>query len=487
MNRYLYILLSAVVMLAACEPGIIPETKKDVSFYFGETTTETTENSATITTEEPYMTIDGEKYDNARVYLEYLRQDELEVEDPTPFRIYNSEAKDGNLIFTIENLTAETKYVANIVIDGGEYGTEKSDAFTFTTQKHAPITEVNYSVEVEAKGLMATINFSDVAYLADGNAEDINVIKIEYARLESDEWIAKEFAGSEIANGKISKVIPFEGGDYLVENRDYVVRFTLYPKDDDYEPLTSDAIMFKTTYAEVTANIATPTLTLEQSSIKASTENIEVFYDGVSAEEYKHGYPIEYYFDYRVKGSNDWTRIETAATNGDINATLPAQEGNTYEVKAVVVAGAMKKVRESAIAEITVPKKETPTPPAVGAGDTSDIAGTWHLSQWRGTEPSFDIYLDITEDGIVTLWQRLESREWECFYSSANIDNGIITGTYTDGTAWGASYNVSIAGDTMTWIDTNDDADISVYTRCELPDFDSASMTRSITITERFL
>lgn len=475
-------------MLAACEPVIIPETKKYVAFYFGEATAQTTENSATITTEESYMTIDGEKYDNARVYLEYLRQDELEAEDPTPFRIYNSEAKDGNLIFTIENLTAETKYVANIVVDGGEYGTDKGDTFTFTTQKHAPITEVNYSVEVEAKGLMATINFSDVAYLADGNAEDINVIKIEYARLESDEWIAKEFAGSEIANGKISKLIPFEGKDYLEESSDYKLRVTLYPENSDYEPVTSEVFEFKTSYAEVTAKIAKPTLKVEDENVSVLVENIEVFYDGIAAEKYKSGTPIEYLICYRIKDTKLWTEIEVSATNGDIRATFPAEEGKTYEVEARIIAGAKSEVRLSEIAEIEVPVSTPPTPPVGGGGDTSDIAGTWHLTQWRGAEPSFDVYLSITEDGIVTLWQRIESREWQRYYSTAVIENGVISGTYTDGVAWGASYNVTLGNETMTWVNTADSDDISVYSRAELPEgFTPAQSATRTTNRVRFL
>ena len=115
------------------------------------------------------------------------------------------------------------------------------------------------------------------------------------------------------------------------------------------------------------------------------------------------------------------------------------------------------------------------------------MAGVWHLTEWRGAVPSFDIYLDITTDGVVTLWQRMESREWECFYSTAAFEDGLLCGTYTDGAAWGASYSVTISGDTMTWVDANDSTDISVYTRSELPNIESAAATRSANIGERFL
>lgn len=149
------------------------------------------------------------------------------------------------------------------------------------------------------------------------------------------------------------------------------------------------------------------------------------------------------------------------------------------------MAGAEKKVKLSDIVTITIPKEETPTPPTPptppvgGDTDTTAIAGDWQLTQWRGAEPSFDVYLSITEDGVVTLWQRIESREWEQFYSTTTLENSVISGEYTDGSAWSASYTVTVDGDTMTWVDTADDTDISVYTRCTLPDFSTGETTRS--------
>lgn len=478
-------------MLAACEPVIIPETKKDVAFYFGEATAQTTENSATITAEEPYMTIDGEKYDEAKVYLEYIYHDELGAEESTPFRIYNYEAKDGNLIFTIENLTAETKYVANIVVDGGEYGTERSEAFTFTTQKHTPVTEVNYSVEVEAKGLMATVNLSDIAYLVDGATEQISIIKVEYSPASTEGWLSHEFYGSMIESGTMSVELPFEGEDYLKESSDYKLRVTLFPENSNYAPLRSDEHTFSTIAAEVSVNIPMPTLSINAHTIDAKVENIEIFYDGVPSVYYNSPYSTRYQFRYREKGTTEWSVVEVGAKYGAINATLPLGndcEGKSFEVQAIIYAGADAALFASDIAEIEVPVSTPPTPPIGGGGDTSDIAGTWCLTQWRGTEPSFDVYLSITENGIVTLWQRIESREWQRYYSTAVIENGVISGTYTDGVAWGASYNVTLGNETMTWVNTADSGDISVYTRAELPEgFTPAQSATRTTNRVRFL
>ena len=87
----------------------------------------------------------------------------------------------------------------------------------------------------------------------------------------------------------------------------------------------------------------------------------------------------------------------------------------------------------------------------------------------------------------MTLWQKIEHRAWECFFSSADIENGIISGVYSDGVMWGASYYVSVAENSMTWVDVNDATDISVYTRSELPEGLTEVVTRSVVSSVRFL
>jgi hypothetical protein len=276
--------------------------------------------------------------------------------------------------------------------------------------------------------------------------------------------------------------LPFEKGEYLTENSDYRYRITLDPVGDN-SSITSDEFEFKTLFAEVTANIPQPTLSLQGNFISATVENVEVFYDGIPAAEYKGNYPVKYYICHRLKGTETWA---IAIANGNGTIGIKGEEGNTYEFK-TVVEDATEKYHESQIAEIIVPKNEPPTPPVSG-GDTSAINGTWHLTSWRGAEPSFDIYLDIT-DGVVTLYQRLESRAWECYTSSAAIEDGVIKGTYSDGVAWGATYYVSVdvEGDTMTWVDTADSSDISVYTRSELPEDITTTRGAETIGEERFL
>ncbi len=123
---------------------------------------------------------------------------------------------------------------------------------------------------------------------------------------------------------------------------------------------------------------------------------------------------------------------------------------------------------------------------------TLDLSGSWKLTEWRGVKPSFEVYMQIDQNNNVTMWQRITSREWERYQSEATIVSGVISGIYSDGIEWRASYNVTIDGDSMTWTDTTDATDISVYSRVELPEElpQSSSTTQTSAtraVSERFL
>ena len=171
-----------------------------------------------------------------------------------------------------------------------------------------------------------------------------------------------------------------------------------------------------------------------------------------------------------------------------MSATAPLslfKEGVTYDFRSRMEVD-NKHVMDSDAVQYTMPVKETPvptppTPPVSGNADTTAIAGEWHLTSWRGSVPSFDVYLSITDDGVVSLYQRIDSRLWETFYSLVEIENGIISGVYTDEVAWAHSYYVAIDGDTMTWTSTSDSTEVSVYTRCTLPDFTNPDIRTNTT------
>mgnify|MGYP003445096816 FL=1 len=334
---------------------------------------------------------------------------------------------------------------------------------------------------------MATIALSDVEYLVDGAAQEIKSVELEY-RLSNSEWTKAD------ATDKASIRIPTDGREWLEESSDYIYRITITP-EGDYEPITSAESAFKTRYAEVTANISKPEVAIVDQKIDIEVNSVEVLFDGVEIKEYKY---LDYYIYYREADTENWTTTKCEPQGDKLALTLDVasfSEGLSYEFAGAVEAGAEHKLYLSEVATLAIPKSEEPTPPTPptppisGDADTSDLAGSWHLTEWRGTEPSFDVYLSISEDGVVTLWQRIESREWEQFISVVGFENGIISGQYSDGVAWSTSYSVALGDNTMTWIDTTDSTDISVYTRSELPDSlpSTATATTRSTVRERFL
>ena len=102
------------------------------------------------------------------------------------------------------------------------------------------------------------------------------------------------------------------------------------------------------------------------------------------------------------------------------------------------------------------------------------LVGNWHIAQYADdTTPDFDIYLAIDSSSNVVLYQRLASYSWSRYDSVATYADDIISGTYSDGVEWGASYRVELdaSGDTMTWTNTLDAVDSTVYERVDaLPD-----------------
>lgn len=116
-----------------------------------------------------------------------------------------------------------------------------------------------------------------------------------------------------------------------------------------------------------------------------------------------------------------------------------------------------------------------------------NMSGTWRLDRWRGTTPNFEVYMDIQGDGTVTLWQKIESREWSRYNSTATLNNDIISGTYSDGIAWSTSYSVTLDDEVMTWTSTLDSSDISIYTRTTLPEGLGATRTNYDSNEQRHL
>jgi hypothetical protein len=314
-----------------------------------------------------------------------------------------------------------------------------------------------------------------VAYMIDEEKSDIKTLRLEYALDKTNkEWTAIDIDGAQLKDGNEVVEIPAEGKSYLSENSNYVYRLTFVPEDDSLETITTAEHKFKTTYADITAEISKPTVKIVDNELNIYVDVVRPYFDGVHIPDYENLY---YCIIYRMVGEAKWNAVLAEYANETMSLTMSLDEfvkGEKYEFKSAIIAGVEENVLGSnSSAYVTIPKEETPTPPAppiTGDADTTALAGDWHLTQWRGSVPSFDVYLSITEYGVVSLYQRIDSRLWETYYSTVEIDNGVINGEYTDGVAWAYSYYVAVEGDAMTWTSTTDSDEVSVYTRCTLPD-----------------
>lgn len=123
----------------------------------------------------------------------------------------------------------------------------------------------------------------------------------------------------------------------------------------------------------------------------------------------------------------------------------------------------------------------TPEPPVIpdlppldpsGKITLDNLAGEWKLTQWTvDSEFSNNIYLEILADNTFVLYEDITSHGFSKMTGTFAFDNdaNTISGTYTNGRAWGSSYTIAMPDVmTMRWTAIGKD-DTSVYTRTVIP------------------
>ena len=114
--------------------------------------------------------------------------------------------------------------------------------------------------------------------------------------------------------------------------------------------------------------------------------------------------------------------------------------------------------------------------PAVSSG----IDGQWHLVEWNGETPEFDVYVEY-KSGEFDIYQQVYSLYYEHFEGAYSVSGDIVTGTYADGTNWACGYKFEVADGKLTMYSQEDQSVVSVYEACEIPQavIDEATTTRS--------
>lgn len=126
---------------------------------------------------------------------------------------------------------------------------------------------------------------------------------------------------------------------------------------------------------------------------------------------------------------------------------------------------------------------EKTTDQTQGGGDGSAIEGQWHITEWNGEAPEFEVYIKF-EGGAFEIYQQVWSLYYELFKGSYKISGDIVTGTYEDGSNWASGYKFAVENGVLTLHSQEDQSVTSVYEKCEIPEeiISEATTTRSLEV-----
>lgn len=102
-----------------------------------------------------------------------------------------------------------------------------------------------------------------------------------------------------------------------------------------------------------------------------------------------------------------------------------------------------------------------------------DVTGDWQLRSISvkasyGSE-TVDVYLRFSADKTFELYQMLGTGRYRVYTGKWTLTENVLTGTYSDGKAWGATYEVDVEGDTLTLTTVSDTPETDTYKRSSIP------------------
>ena len=386
MRSYLFYIFAIVTLgsLSSCE-SVDDESKQPqesgIKHNFGKVVEiEVKENNVTIIATMPRMTVDGHENPKAKIKLGYEAHMGDMVEEEQFQREYG--VRDSLVVFKLYKLAPMTEYAARIYIEDERYDySAASEDFTFGTAKRAPKCEFDYDLNIEPRGLFATITLDNMSYTADGEPHPLRSIELAYRRhgYNNEERVKVEYDAEDIVDGRLVMELPAQGNDYLAYSTMYQYSIRVLPEQSliPEEPLYGDVVMmgdFTTSNAEIEVDFSTPLLSLEifdeldgvenvgDSRITAKVDKVDIYYDGVASEDYNpeyRRYDEAVKLCYRQKGGEEWTHRDIAESVEDGFETRfivdNPEPDSIYEVGVVVYAGSDRSVGYySDIAEINV-------------------------------------------------------------------------------------------------------------------------------------
>ena len=105
----------------------------------------------------------------------------------------------------------------------------------------------------------------------------------------------------------------------------------------------------------------------------------------------------------------------------------------------------------------------------------SGIFGEWMLVSYPGSDSDgaakIDVYLNFRDDGSFELFQKIGGGHYSSLTGTFSFDGGILSGSYSNGSPWGGTYDVIISDDSMVMTDRDVIAPGEyAYTKTSIPD-----------------
>lgn len=102
----------------------------------------------------------------------------------------------------------------------------------------------------------------------------------------------------------------------------------------------------------------------------------------------------------------------------------------------------------------------------------NSLVGSWELVDMEYSKSvqiggyTVSVYLAFSSDGNFSMSQTLGSGSARTYSGTWDIDGNVLSGTYSDGKVWGASYEISFSEDRLTMVPVKEDSpEIYTYRR----------------------
>lgn len=99
-------------------------------------------------------------------------------------------------------------------------------------------------------------------------------------------------------------------------------------------------------------------------------------------------------------------------------------------------------------------------------GPVSVVNGEWHLVEWGGEAPAFDVYIKF-KDGNFEIYQQVYSLNYVNYNGTYSVTDSTLSGVYTSGSKWACDYDFSVEKREFTKDDKTYKANALVLTSCE--------------------